>query len=388
MPTTAGSRPTRPKVLVLYGTRPEAIKMAPVVRALRCRDDRVEPIVGTTGQHRDMVRQVHDVFGLRPDLDLDLMTPDQQLSDLAARVLRAVDEVLERISPDWLLVQGDTTTAMASALAAHHRGVRVGHVEAGLRTGHLRQPFPEEANRRLIDVLADALFAPTARAQQALLTEGHPPDRVHLTGNTVVDALHTVASKQHDVEPQDEVLVTMHRRESFGAPLRGMVAAIAELADRFPETWWTVPVHPNPNVRDVITEELADRANVRLTAPLPYVELVRCLMRVRLVLTDSGGIQEEAPSFGTPVLVLRGRTERPEGIDAGVAQLVGVSRGDIVRAATEVLTDSARHAMMGHRANPYGDGLAADRIAAILSGQPWEPFTPRAAVTPRRTGRP
>lgn len=363
------------RVLVVYGTRPEAIKMAPVAVALRARGDRFETVVCSTAQHRQMVEQVQELLGLVPDLDLALMTPNQRLNELTVRVVAAMDEVLERVRPDWLLVQGDTTTAMGATLAAFHRGVPVGHVEAGLRTGDLARPFPEEANRRLIDVIASALFTPTERAREALLAEGLDAQRVFLTGNTVVDALRSVAASLGKVERRDEVLITVHRRESFGQPIRGIFQAIAELAERFPHLRWVYPVHRNPNVREPAHAMLGGIPNLELHEPFDYRELVRRLMRARCALTDSGGIQEEAPTFGTPVLVLRDRTERQEGVEAGVARLVGVDREAIVATASELLTDPTVHAAMATALNPYGDGRAAERIAAILAGEAWRPFS-------------
>jgi UDP-N-acetylglucosamine 2-epimerase (non-hydrolysing) len=373
------------RVLVVYGTRPEAIKMAPVVAALRARAERFEPIVCTTAQHREMIDQVQELFGLAPDLDLDLMTPDQGLNELTARVITALDEVLERVRPDWLLVQGDTTTAMGAALAAFHHRIPVGHVEAGLRTGDLTQPFPEEANRRLIDIVAQVLFAPTARARDALLTEGADPDRLFLTGNTIVDALQSVAATLGDTCRHDEVLVTVHRRESFGEPIRRICFAVAKLAERFPQLRWIYPVHHNPRVRDPAQLILGRIPNVELHDPFDYPELLRYLKRARIVLTDSGGIQEEAPTFGTPVLILREKTERPEGVEAGVARLIGVEPETIVSAATELLTDTAVYESMATATNPYGDGRAAERIVAVLAGEPFKPFeaTTDAKKNPR-----
>lgn len=359
------------RVLVVYGTRPEAIKMAPVVAALRARGERFETVVCNTAQHREMVEQVQELLGLVPDLDLDLMTPNQRLNELTARVVAAMDEVLERVRPDWLLVQGDTTTAMGAALAAFHREIPVGHVEAGLRTGDLARPFPEEANRRLIDVVARALFTPTGRARDALLAEGVDAQQVFLTGNTVVDALQSIAASLGEVAREEEVLITVHRRESFGEPIRGIFQAIAELAERFPRLRWVYPVHRNPNVREPAHALLAGIPNVELHEPFDYRELVRRLMRARCVLTDSGGIQEEAPTFGTPVLVLRDRTERQEGVEAGVARMVGVQRDRIVAAFTELLADDDAYRAMAAASNPYGDGHAGERIAAILAGEPW-----------------
>lgn len=364
----------RIRILVVYGTRPEAIKMAPVVAALRADPVRFHVLVCTTAQHREMVDQVEQLLALAPDIDLDLMTADQGLNDLAARVLQAVDPVLAEVQPDWLLVQGDTTTAATAALAAFHRGVRVGHVEAGLRTGDLANPFPEEANRRIIDVLAAAHFAPTRRAHDALLAEGVPAERIHLTGNTAVDALRSLEPAEGAPPTGDEVLVTVHRRESFGPPLEGILGAIAELADRFPAVRFVYPVHPNPNVVGPARVALGDIENVELHEPFDYATLVGHLAHARLVLTDSGGIQEEAPTFGTPVLVLRERTERLEGIEAGVARLVGVDPAAIVAVTTQLLTDPAAHRAMATAGNPYGDGRAAERIAAVLAGAPWSPW--------------
>ncbi len=374
------------KILVVYGTRPEAIKLAPVVRALT-RPGVFAVTLCATGQHREMLAQVQDLFALRPDVDLRLMRPDQSLNALAAAALAAVDEVLASAAPDWLLVQGDTTTAMAAALAAFHRGVPVGHVEAGLRTGDLARPFPEEANRRIVDALAAALFAPTERAARALLAEGVDPARIHVVGNTVIDALRLLSPDATEpVDPETaparpEVLVTVHRRESFGAPLAGIFAALRGLAGSFPGVDWIYPVHPNPNVRGPAHETLGGLPNLILCAPLDYGELVRRLRRCRFVLTDSGGLQEEAPTFGKPVLVLRDTTERPEGIEAGVARLVGTEGERIVAAAAELLTSEAAYAAMARAVNPYGDGRAAERIAAILAGEPWTPFRPAAAGT-------
>lgn len=361
-------------MLVVYGTRPEAIKMAPVVRAL-AQHPGLEPIVCTTAQHREMVDQIHRLLGVVPDIDLDLMTPEQGLSELTARVLDAVHDVIDRVRPDHLLVQGDTSSAMASALAGFHAGVPVGHIEAGLRTDDLGHPFPEEANRRLVDVIATSLFAPTTRARDRLLAEGHAPDRVLLTGNTGIDALHAVAATLGPVRRGNEVLVTIHRRESFGAPMRAMFRAVGDLATRFADVRWVVPLHPNPEV-GAAAAELAGIANVELVEPLDYPDLVRHLQQARLVLTDSGGIQEEAPTFGTPVLVLRDTTERPEGIEAGVARLVGVDHDRIVAATSDLLGNPGALDAMRVHASPYGDGAAAGRIAANLAGDPWTPWDP------------
>jgi UDP-N-acetylglucosamine 2-epimerase (non-hydrolysing) len=364
---TGAARPLR--ILVLYGTRPELIKMAPVVRELRRSPASFTPILCTTAQHREMLDQMQEVFGLRPDFDLDLMRADQRLNDLSARAFSELDRVLEEVTPDLLLVQGDTTTAMVGALAAFHRRVPVGHVEAGLRTGDLARPFPEEANRRIIDMVADLHFAPTELGRRLLLGEGIAAEKIFVTGNTVVDALHWISSLLPAEPVRDEVLITVHRRESFGPPLREIFAAVRELALSFPGTRWVYPVHRNPNVRRPAHEVLGGLANVELHEPFDYLELIRRLRASRLVLTDSGGIQEEAPTFGKPVLVLRETTERPEGVEAGVARLVGSDRGRIVAEASRLLTDAQAYAAMATAVNPYGDGHAAERIAAILAGR-------------------
>ncbi len=365
------------QILAVYGTRPEAIKMAPVVAALKRRPEAFAVRVCATGQHREMLDQAQELLGLRPDLDLRLMRHDQTLNGLASAAVAAMDEVLAAESPDWLLVQGDTTTAMAASLAAFYRRVRVGHIEAGLRTGDLGHPFPEEANRRVIDLLAACLFAPTERARQALLAEGCAAERVHVVGNTVIDALRTISEGLAGPPPErPEVLITVHRRESFGAPLRGIFAALRQLAEAFPAFDWIYPVHPNPNVRGPAHEILGGLPNLQLHEPFDYRELVRRLMRCRFVLTDSGGLQEEAPTFGKPVLVLRETTERPEGIAAGVARLVGTGREAIVAEASRLLASEEAWQDMARAVNPYGDGRAGERIAAILGGEPWTPFAP------------
>jgi UDP-N-acetylglucosamine 2-epimerase (non-hydrolysing) len=392
------SRPVRQRIVIVYGTRPEAIKLAPVVRELRRRPEAFEVAVCATAQHRELLDQAQRPFGLCPEHDLDLMTPGQSLNQLAARSLAALDRLLGRLSPDWLLVQGDTTSAAAAALAAFHLGLRIGHVEAGLRTGDLARPFPEEANRRIVDLLADALFAPTALAARRLRQEGADPARIFVTGNTGIDALYWVAAGLEEEEApaavpggsEDaaavtggegtaaagrlEVLVTVHRRESFGEPLRAILGAIATLAKAFPRVRWIFPVHPNPQAAELAAALLQGLPNLRLCPPLAYDELVRQLRRSALVLTDSGGLQEEAPAFGKPVLVLRDATERPEGIAAAVARLVGTDPRRIVDETARLLTDPDAYRRMARVANPYGDGHAAQRIAAILAGEPYAPF--------------
>ena len=365
------------KLLVVVGTRPEAIKMAPVIHRLR-EEPGAHVVVCATAQHRQMLDQVFALFEVMPDIDLDLMRPDQTPSELAARVLSHLDSVLAREQPDWLLVQGDTTTAMAAALAAFHRRVRVGHVEAGLRTGNFQHPFPEEMNRRVVDLVSEANFVPPRRAAQALSAEDVPGEKIFLTGNTVVDALSQIAARSGEAPEEDLVLITAHRRESFGRPLERVVSAIGRLAGRFPATRFVHVTHPNPNVRSVVGRN-SGLANVSLVEPLDYLALVDLMRRARLILTDSGGIQEEAPTFGKPVLVLREKTERPEGVEAGLARLVGTDEDLIVAEAERLLSDgAARRSMQG--VNPYGDGRASERIAAILMGRTFEPFAPPVAA--------
>lgn len=374
------------RILIVVGTRPEAVKLAPVILRLRREPERFEAVVCATAQHREMLDQVLDLFEIRPDVDLDLMRADQKPNELAARAFAALDRVLAEHPAEWLLVQGDTTTALCAAVAAFHRGVRVGHVEAGLRTGDLQQPFPEEMNRRVVDLVADAYFVPTERAAAALRAEQVAEERIHRTGNTVVDALLQIAEMQGVVAEEDLVLVTAHRRESFGAPLAAIVAAVGRLARAFPRFRFVHVVHPNPNVRAAMSG-YRGLGNVELVEPLDYRALVSLMRQSRLILTDSGGIQEEAPTFGKPVLVLRCKTERPEGIDAGLARLVGTDEERIVEEAERVLQGNSDLGRGAGGVNPYGDGRASERIAAALDDSPYEPFQPlstgAAVVQPR-----
>jgi UDP-N-acetylglucosamine 2-epimerase (non-hydrolysing) len=364
------------RVLSVFGTRPEAIKMAPVIQALQEAPQRFESLVCVSAQHRAMLDQVLAVFGLRADHDLDLMTAGQSPADVVARVLERLPELLRRIRPNVLLVQGDTMTTFAAAFAAYLERIPSGHVEAGLRTGDRYQPFPEEMNRVLTSRLASIHFAPTAQARAALLQEGVPPDDVHLTGNTVIDALLRTVRKEYTFHsPQlaalDSrrrlVLITTHRRESFGAPLRSTCGAIRDLAERFPDLQFVLPVHPNPEVKATVEELLCDLPGVLLISPVDYVEFVHLLNRSYLVLTDSGGVQEEAPSLGKPVLVLREVTERPEGVAAGTAVVVGTDRARIVETATRLLTSKGAYNRMANAVNPYGDGQASGRIVRALA---------------------
>jgi len=372
-------------ISLVFGTRPEAIKLAPLVLALR-RDPRFHCQVCITAQHRQMLDQVLAAFAIVPDFDLDLMRPDQDLAGFTARALLALNEHFKQHRPDLVLVQGDTSTVLCASLAAFYNGVAIGHVEAGLRTGDLRAPWPEEANRVLTSRLADLHFAPTERSRQNLLHEGIAPDRILVTGNTVIDALFLALDKvQRDPPllpglPQDLgaakaepplVLITGHRRENFGEAFEQICLAIADLAERFPQTRFVYPVHLNPNVRRPVQAILGGAGerlgNVFLIEPLSYLPFVALLARCTLVLTDSGGVQEEAPSLGKPVLVTRQTTERPEAVDAGTVRLVGSDRATIVREVSLLLRDPAAYASMARAHNPYGDGLACERIVAACA---------------------
>jgi UDP-N-acetylglucosamine 2-epimerase (non-hydrolysing) len=363
------------RALCVFGTRPEAIKMAPVVAELAARPG-IECSVAVTAQHREMLDEVLELFGILPDHDLDLMTAGQTPSHIASRVLGEIDGLLTKCEPDWLLVQGDTTTAMSVALGAFHAGVRVAHVEAGLRTNDRRQPFPEEVNRRVVSMVADLHFAPTPAARTNLLAEGVDESDVLVTGNTVVDAVIDIARRPFEptatplagLPPGDGrlVLLTAHRRESFGPPMREAFEAVRALTERFEDIRVVDPVHPNPEVRSLAHEVLGDVERVHLMPPLDYRSFVWLLSHSFLVLTDSGGIQEEAPSVGVPVLVMRDVTERPEAVEAGTARLVGTTADRIVSAAGELLDDPAAHDAMATATNPYGDGRARIRIADAI----------------------
>jgi UDP-N-acetylglucosamine 2-epimerase len=364
-------------VLSIVGTRPEAIKMAPVVLELARYRKQINSVVCVTGQHREMLARVLDLFSIVADVALDVMQPNQRLSDLSARLLQAIDPVVTEQRPDWILAQGDTTTVLAAALVAYYHKVPFGHVEAGLRTGDPYRPFPEEVNRRVADVIGELLFAPTQRSREALLREGQPESRILVTGNTVVDALVTVANMPYDwgrgplasvPRHKSLVLVTAHRRESFGGPFEEICRAVRDIAERFgPEDVHLVyPVHLNPNVRRPVEQVLARAANITLLEPLDYLSLVHLMKCSTLILTDSGGIQEEAPNMSIPVLVMRDTTERPEGIEAGVVKLVGTQRARIVGEATRLLTDQAAYRAMAAGATLYGDGKAAQRIVSAL----------------------
>jgi UDP-N-acetylglucosamine 2-epimerase (non-hydrolysing) len=369
----SGSLPMKLKIICVVGTRPEAIKMAPVIRELRARPEAFECIVVSTGQHRQMLDQVFGIFGLQPDIDLGLMQPNQSLAGLTAALFTHLDKVINEAQPDWILAQGDTTSVMVASLVAFYRRIRFGHVEAGLRTGDFAHPFPEELNRRIADLTGAACFAPTQKAASALRAEGVSPEKIHITGNTVVDALQQIIASGELGRVQLPVkllpgrrivLVTAHRRESFGEPFRQLCHALRELASKHEHVQFVYPVHLNPNVRRPVHEILGEVRNVHLIEPVDYVQLIALMKRAELILTDSGGIQEEAPTFGVPVLVMRETTERPEGVEVGAVQLVGTQQRNIVEAAEACLTGGFTH---WNGANPYGDGQASRRIADVLA---------------------
>jgi len=358
-------------VLVVFGTRPEAIKMAPVIAGLRSQGPRIRTRVAVTAQHREMLDQVLSLYGIVPDHDLDIMRPHQTLTQITTRALDRLGRLLDEQSPDLVLVQGDTTTTFAAALAAFYRRIPVGHVEAGLRTYDKFHPFPEEINRRLTSHIADWHYAPTAGARRALLREGVEASRILVTGNTVIDAVLAVAKKPFSGSPvagwvpnprRRLILVTAHRRENFGAPLESICLALRDLVDRYADVEVIYPVHLNPQVRGPVRSLLGGRERIRLVPPMAYHAFVALMARSTIILTDSGGIQEEAPSLGKPVLVLRRVTERPEAEEAGTVEVVGTDRKRIVAAARRLLEDPRAYRRMARRINPYGDGKAAARI--------------------------
>ncbi|MEP9354449.1 UDP-N-acetylglucosamine 2-epimerase (non-hydrolyzing) [Xanthobacter sp. KR7-65] len=376
------------RILSIFGTRPEAIKMAPLVQAIQG-EPSLTSLVCVTGQHREMLDQVLRLFDLQPDFDLGLMAHNQGLNRLAGGAMAALDAVLEEVRPDRILVHGDTTTAMAAALAGFHRRIPVGHVEAGLRTYDLAQPFPEEMNRRVVDLASDLLFAPTPGSRVNLMAE-RLDGRIVVTGNTVIDALRAVQARL-DADPtlrdaldaempafdpsRRILLVTGHRRENFGGGFRAICEALADIAGR-PDVEIVYPVHLNPNVKGPVTDALAGRPNVHLLPPLDYLPFQRMMQRAHVVLTDSGGVQEEAPALGKPVLVMREVTERPEAVEAGTVQLVGTGRAAIVGAVSRLFDDPDAYAAYAGRINPYGDGHACRRIIDCICGRPVQEFVP------------
>ncbi|MCF8567150.1 UDP-N-acetylglucosamine 2-epimerase (non-hydrolyzing) [Alicyclobacillus tolerans] len=372
--------------MTVFGTRPEAVKMAPLVKALE-QSPGVEPLVCVTAQHRQMLDQVLEVFQIVPDDDLDIMEPSQSLGTITRKAMTGLEEVIQQRQPDIVLVHGDTTTTFAAALAAFYQQVAIGHVEAGLRTYDKYSPYPEEMNRQLADVLSDLYFAPTLWSAENLRREGKQPERMFVTGNTAIDAMKTTVRKDYrhsvlDALPENSrmVYMTAHRRENLGEPLENICQAALRLVEDFEDIHLIYPVHLNPNVRNTVFKVLGDHPRIQLIDPLGVIDNHNFMAKAALILTDSGGIQEEAPSLGVPVLVMRDTTERPEGIAAGTLKLVGTSRDAILSEATTLLTDEAAYADMAGRKNPYGDGMASERIVqAILHyfgrGDRPQPFT-------------
>ncbi|MDW7755159.1 MAG: UDP-N-acetylglucosamine 2-epimerase (non-hydrolyzing) [Brevefilum sp.] len=371
-------------VMVVFGTRPEAVKLAPVIQELQKYPEQIELWTCVTAQHREMLDQVLDAFEIKPDIDLDLMRHDQNLSDLTARIFSELDPVIKKIKPDWLLIQGDTTTVMTAAILGFYNQVKIGHVEAGLRTHDKWQPFPEEVNRRIAGVVADLHFAPTENNRENLRREGISDDIIKVTGNPAIDALRIISEQTAPPEAvsildragvtlgkRRLVLVTAHRRENFGQPIKDICKALKQLAQNFRDDITLIyPVHLNPNIQKPVYEILSGIENIILLEPLDYLPLVHLMKKAALILTDSGGIQEEAPSFGVPTLVLRERTERQEGVHAGTLKLVGTNTEKIYSEAKLLLNDPNAHAKMAGAVNPYGDGYAAQRIVkALLEAQ-------------------
>jgi len=375
------------KVMTVIGTRPEAIKMAPVIKSLMNYPEEIKSVVCVTAQHREMLDQALKIFGIIPDHDLNLMNPNQSLSLLTSKLLTALDEVMTLEKPDWVLVQGDTSTAMVASLVAYYHRIKLGHVEAGLRTNDKFQPFPEEINRRITDILADAYFAPTQNSRLNLLKEGICPESIIVTGNTVIDALMLIAQRvagrpldpriSTSLENKLLLLVTVHRRESFGQPLENICKALARIACRYQDKIQIVyPVHLNPNVRKTVYELLSGIPNISLIEPADYENLVALMSNAYLIMTDSGGIQEEAPSLHKPVLVLRDVTERPEAIDAGAAKLIGTDADRIYAEAVRLIEEPKSYSQMSTAGSPYGDGQASKRIVQFLLGQPIDESVP------------
>ncbi len=359
------------KVMTVFGTRPEAIKMAPLIKALQ-NDEVFEPIITVTAQHRQMLDQVLEIFDLHPDYDLDIMKNGQTLTDITSRVLLKLDAVLTETQPDIILVHGDTTTTLAAGLSAFYHQIKIGHVEAGLRTWNKLSPFPEEMNRQVTDILADLYFAPTQRSKENLLRENHPENSIFVTGNTAIDALKYTISDEYSNELLDSIkdkkiiLVTMHRRENLGQPMTNVFKAINQLVEKNDEIEVVFPIHKNPKVRQNANDTLIKSERIHIIEPLDAVDFQNFAKRSYLIMTDSGGVQEEAPSLGIPVLVLRDTTERPEGIDAGTLKLVGTDKSVVFEAAQLLLENKSEYNRMSHASNPYGDGTASEQILEII----------------------
>lgn len=363
------------KIMTVFGTRPEGIKMAPVVKELERRQG-VESIVCITAQHREMLDQVLKVFNIEPDYDLNIFKPGQSLSEVTTRALMGLEEVIAKEKPDVLLVQGDTTTVFAGALAAFYQRIKIGHVEAGLRSGNLYSPYPEEANRKLTGVLTDYHFAPTTRNKVNLLNEGYPEEKIYITGNTVIDALKYVVKEdyifnidllnQMDYENKRVILLTAHRRENIGEPMENIFNAIKDIVTKYEDVELVWPMHLNPKVREIAYKVLSNHDRIHLIEPLDYEPMANLMSKAHLIVTDSGGLQEEGPTFGVPVLVVREETERPEGIEAGTAKLVGTSYERVFEELDLLLSNEEEYKKMANAVNPYGDGKASERIVDIL----------------------
>ena len=364
------------KVMTVFGTRPEAIKMAPIVLELQKHPDKIEPVVAVTAQHREMLDQVLGLFHITPDHDLDIMAQGQTLFDITSKAMMGLDKVLAQEKPDIVLVHGDTTTTFAGALAAYYHQTTVGHVEAGLRTHDKYSPFPEEMNRKLTGCIADLNFAPTETSESNLLAENVKPESIFVTGNTVIDALHHTVKDDFqfeeellqniDFEHKRIILVTTHRRENLGEPMRHVYKALRQLTEEFDDVEVVFPVHKNPKVREVVREELGGLEKVHLIDPLDYEPFANLMHKAHLILTDSGGVQEEAPALGKPVLVLRDTTERPEAVAAGTVKLIGTDRDVVYNEAKKLLTDETAYSRMAEAVNPYGDGKASARIIQAI----------------------
>ena len=360
------------KVMLVFGTRPEAIKMCPLVHVLEQRPE-FETVVCVTGQHRQMLDQILTCFHVEPQYDLSIMQERQTLFDVTVNILTRIRDVLEKEKPDVVLVHGDTSTAFVASLACFYLQIPVGHVEAGLRTYNLESPFPEEFNRQAVDLVAKYYFAPTERSRQNLLREGKPDDRVYVTGNTVIDALATTVRPDYEhpeiawAEGSRMILLTAHRRENLGEPMRRMFSAIRRVVDEYEDVKLIYPMHMNPQVREMARECFAGQERIHRIEPLDVLDFHNLMARAYLILTDSGGIQEEAPSMGKPVLVMRDTTERPEGVEAGTLRLIGTREENVYRAVCEMLDDATLYHQMAHAENPYGDGKACQRIADALT---------------------
>ena len=374
------------KVMTVFGTRPEGVKMAPVIKALEKRDG-VEQVICITAQHREMLDQVIDLFGIKPHYDLNIFKPGQTLTDITTNALKGLEDVIKKEKPDVLLVQGDTTTVFAGALAAFYQKVKIGHVEAGLRSGNLYSPYPEEANRKLTGVLADFHFAPTDKNRENLLKEDYPDEKIFITGNTVIDALKYAVKDDYkfgderlnniDFRNKRVILMTSHRRENLGEPMENIFKAVRDAIQGFDDVHVVFPVHLNPKVREIADRILGNNTKVSLTEPLDYGPFTNLMARVSLVVTDSGGLQEEAPALGKPVLVIREETERPEGVDAGTAKLVGTSYRGVYDNLLKLLDNKDEYNRMAKAVNPYGDGTASEKIvdlSLIHISEPTRPY--------------